>query len=331
MWRAGAFVLALLAAVIITAVVARSPARECNACAAQHEGQPLDAQQEHETVQAYEARRVPKDVDWKHVIQTFDRHAYDHGFPRTVWLTMNSTEILDTPGVVTDIVEHLRRANPAWDVRVFGLEDRRAWLATHSPRALAAHDAMIAGAFQADIWRLAVLAKEGGVYLDAGVLPVCSLDALVGRWHPGARRILVRDYRHPERVWNGMFAALPHDPFFAAALSHVCDNVETRVRDVDMLAVSGPKAVGSVWATWSGRGDVPLEMGWDAATRTYTLDWTWLSAVTDGGHHDRPVLHMKYAWMKAYRDHMRPFATEHYGDLWSRGLIYVGDRVKEDN
>ena len=67
-----------------------------------------------------------------------------------------------------------------WDYRFDDDEDARAFISLNfSEEVLYSFDALIPGAFKADLFRLCVLLIEGGVYSDVGLLAVSKLDKAI--------------------------------------------------------------------------------------------------------------------------------------------------------
>lgn len=118
------------------------------------------------------------------------------------------------------------RLNPGLDMRLYDDAGARAVMAQVLPGRLASYDAMPFGVMRADVFRLAVLLRDGGVYVDIDMRPErrlpddlflrpCSLsvEARLTR-----RRQRELGYARPLQIANCILAARPGHPFLRAAL-----------------------------------------------------------------------------------------------------------------
>lgn len=135
----------------------------------------------------------------------------DAEIPRRIHQFWDAT---DPPEDVSELMDSWRERNPGWSYRRFDTASARAYLSEHLPvevqRAFrSAHHV----AQKSDVFRLAVLACEGGVYADADDRCMGSLDALV------ADRELVLRQEHLGSIGNNFIAVRPGHPLVVAALT----------------------------------------------------------------------------------------------------------------
>lgn len=84
--------------------------------------------------------------------------------PRIIWQT-NYTDRATLPVYLNYLFNRL--ISPTWEYRFHLTEDRRVFISQHyDADVLACYDRLQIGAAQADFWRVLVLNKMGGVYLD---------------------------------------------------------------------------------------------------------------------------------------------------------------------
>ena len=118
------------------------------------------------------------------------------------------------------------RLNPGLELRLYDDDASRAVLAEVAPQHLAAYDAMPFGVMRADVFRLAVLWRDGGLYADIDMQPLrplppdlfarpCSLSVEA---HLGARRQRELGYLKPLQIANCILAARPGHPLLHAAI-----------------------------------------------------------------------------------------------------------------
>jgi hypothetical protein len=191
--------------------------------------------------------------------------------------------------------------NSGWEYRFYTDMDAKQYiLKNFPPRFVDAFDALIPGAYKADLFRYLVLMKEGGVYADVDIMLDTTLDTFIT---PSmsffAPRDVVGDYAgEPFCLWNGLIGAAPGHPFIVRAVERlvnlilersdlydmerdVCrrvdEPVETwKIRAEPLLLFSGPCALGV--AANEARGRPSLE--------AFDTGWLGLEDLGFGGKQD---------------------------------------------
>jgi mannosyltransferase OCH1-like enzyme len=141
------------------------------------------------------------------------------------------------------LIESWKRSG--WEYNFYDDDSAGEFLSLHFPPEVRdAYDAVIPGAFKADLFRYCVLLIKGGVYSDMDVMLESNLDAAVPPdigfmvpvdepgSKPGFRMCL----------WNGMMAAAPAHPFLARAIDRIVHNIRNRftVVDYDQIMCNNP-------------------------------------------------------------------------------------------
>jgi hypothetical protein len=191
--------------------------------------------------------------------------------------------------------------NSGWDYRFYNDADAKQYILTNfPPRFVDAFDALIPGAYKADLFRYLVLMKEGGVYADVDIMLDTTLDTFIT---PSmsffAPRDVVGEYAgEPFCLWNGLIGAAPGHPFIVRAVERlvnlilersdlydmerdICrrvdEPVETwKIRAEPLLLFSGPCALGV--AANEARGRPSLE--------AFDTGWLGLENLGYGGKQD---------------------------------------------
>jgi len=120
--------------------------------------------------------------------------------------------------------------------------------ANFPPEVREAYDAIIPGAFKADLFRYCVLLIMGGIYADMDILLESNLDEIV---HPSVGFMTPQDspgetIGHRHCLWNGLMAVAPGHPFLAKTVENVVNNVRNRFTSVDYDDMLCPNPVLSV-------------------------------------------------------------------------------------
>jgi tetratricopeptide (TPR) repeat protein len=148
------------------------------------------------------------------------------------------------PDDVARLVESWSAMHPGWQHMVFSTDSARAWLAAHhGQRAVSAFRAARHPATKADLFRLAFLATNGGVWCDIDDRPVRPLDDLVQ-----GRRLVC--WQEPfATIGNNVIAVAPGHPAITGALEEVLDNVLAGFSEATWLA-TGPGLLTRSVADW---------------------------------------------------------------------------------
>jgi Glycosyltransferase sugar-binding region containing DXD motif len=178
-----------------------------------------------------------------------------------------------------------------WEYRFYNETETRAYVKDNFPgRFLEAYDALIPGAFKADLFRYLVLLRDGGVYADVDLLLETNLDSFIP---PTLSFFSARDDGVSSEedqqfcLWNGLLASAPGHPIMARAAERVLTLVLNRADAFDMeqemchfsgpddaepwkvrlarvLLLSGPCALGVAVNHVLGKSSLlsRIELGW---------------------------------------------------------------------
>jgi hypothetical protein len=202
---------------------------------------------------------------------------------------------------------HLQRLQNSWkasgwDYRFYTDATARVFIQENYPdRFVEAYDAILAGAFKADLFRLLVLLKEGGIYADIDVQLDVNLDSFLT---PNLSFFVPRDVAidHWPRanycLWNGLLGAAPGHPIIARAVEDLLNRILNRqdyydmegsvcsqnpdseiwkLRSFPILLVTGPCALGI---------SVNGALGRDNLVQGFDLGWLPEGRFPDDDHDD---------------------------------------------
>lgn len=181
-----------------------------------------------------------------------------------------------------------------WEYRLYTDETARQYIMDHFPtHFLEAYDAIIPGAYKADLFRYMLLMKEGGIYADIDVMLETSLEQFViPSMSFFAPRDCVGEFASGQYcLWNGIIGAAPGHPIMIHAVERVVNMVLNRsdlldlerdvarksgidtetwkVRAVQELLLSGPCALGISVNEALGRDSLTrFDVGWIDGTVT---------------------------------------------------------------
>lgn len=136
-----------------------------------------------------------------------------------------------------------------YDYRFHTTADRLAYISEHFPgRPLKLYKRLTIGAAQADLWRLLVLYKEGGIYMDIDSHLVWPLSRLI---KAETSEIFLR-YKSGDAT-NYFIASKPQNPTIKALINEALNRIES-LNSNDVHEITGPAVFRDVLAdrehTW---------------------------------------------------------------------------------
>lgn len=141
--------------------------------------------------------------------------------PRIIWQT-NFTDRVTLPVYLNYLFNRLMA--PRFEYRFMITEARREFIAEHYPEILPHYERLQIGAAQADLWRLLVLLKSGGVYLDIDAHQIWPLSCVLGT----EREELYVTTRRGD-LSNYFIASAPGNSHMKAVIDQIISNITGEV------------------------------------------------------------------------------------------------------
>lgn len=259
--------------------------------------------------------------------------------PRIVWRT-GPFPRGELPPQAARALDSFVTLNPGWTQVYTTDEENREFLGRVDPRALAAYDALVPGAFKADVWRLFVLRECGGVYADLGMTLLQPLSTFLDPVRDDC--MLVVDLINPWwghglcALYNAFMAVRPHHPLLDAMCEAVVTNVLQRRYGANMLDITGPVALGRVFTAFGGLpptqplmpGRVQLHNPTHGVVRVVlgAFDPQDKAVLVGPNPSQGPILARKF---EGYTAVVYGSRMPHYATLWRARKVYVEDLDKD--
>lgn len=204
--------------------------------------------------------------------------------------------------------------------------DIETFIKNHYPQFWEDYDVLIPGAFKADLWRLLILYKFGGIYCDFGHLFLKPLDDVIDREND--ELILVRDQKINGKynaIHNAFIACYPRHPFIKHAIDDVIDNIRKRMYGKNPLDITGPRCLGKSLNKYMKKASSLSEFhtGYQSMLdgKLYILQLTYpyihVSSINDESNR---FIQTKFS---GYKDIMyRQRKTPHYDVYWHKRMVY---------
>ena len=229
---------------------------------------------------------------------------------------------------MVDAMSSFTEMAPRW-IQVYCTDaDQENFLRQFFPSALGPWMSLHAPAFRADLWRLLVLEKFGGLYMDLGQSLLHPLETF---FDPDVDQFLcVLDRIGPSKVprlYQAILGAYPQHPLIVAMANKVLKNVRSKTYGDDPLDITGPTAVGRAVLEVLNTCQLPI-VGKHEILSPFVIKMTVLDHKGDfrvvGLDSLTQVIRTKFP------DYDRIMYSGHragvrYGDLWRDRTVY-GER-----
>jgi mannosyltransferase OCH1-like enzyme len=154
----------------------------------------------------------------------------------------------DLPPKIKECVETLKNQNPEFEHYLFDDDDCRNFIIKNfDEKVLNAYDSLIPGAYKADLWRLCILYKMGGIYID--IKYKCADDIKLIDFTD--KEYFVEDYSintPGERgVYNGFMICHKENPILIKAINRIVSNVEEKYYGMYPTSPTGPGVLGKIF------------------------------------------------------------------------------------
>ncbi len=164
--------------------------------------------------------------------------------PRKIFQTWESSEVTPSTFQAANAwVTH----NSNWEYNFYNEIERRGFIKNNfSISVLNAYDALIPGAYKADLWRYCILYVYGGVYADIKIIPCTSLDDILEL----DTEFTSAKERHGSHhlkgaIWNTFICSKPQHPFLKRSIDKIVDNVVRNDYGKNALYPTGPFLLGN--------------------------------------------------------------------------------------
>jgi len=144
------------------------------------------------------------------------------------------------PGRLKNWSESWKTCLPGWEYRLTTDSDNRDYIAKHFPSLLATYDGYDSPIKRADAFRYAVLAKEGGLYVDLDIECLRDPSSIFDSME-GMSDLLVCEGPSCRQISNAIMASTGPSRFFRTVVSLLEDpNISPRHKG-DVVSTTGPK------------------------------------------------------------------------------------------
>lgn len=256
----------------------------------------------------------------------FQLHKEQKKIPKIVFRT-GPFKLTNAPNVIKENLQNLVDQNPDYIQVYFDDDDCRNFIAEFFPEYILEYDVLIPTAFKADLWRLLVIYKYGGIYNDIGHMYITPIDEIVT--DQGNIVLCIDDVNYRLKgIHNAFFASYPQSNVIKFLINVVITNIRNRTYGIDPLSITGPHA----WAVGIN----------EYLNRNINSDFEKGFKTDNWGNHITFVEYIAYKWkdprnhivntkgipciLTKFPDYYNVMYDKrnvlHYGDLWHSKQVY---------
>jgi len=165
--------------------------------------------------------------------------------PRKIWQTWKTHEL---PPKMKECIDTLKNNHPEFEYKMFDNEECRTFIKEFFPdEVLVAYDALIPGAYKADLWRYCVLYIYGGIYLDVKIQFTSgfTLNSLLDKEYIVKDGMFTKNGIEYASIYTGVMVCKKANPLILNAIVNVIYNVSTKFMGKNPWQPTGPFLLGN--------------------------------------------------------------------------------------
>jgi len=168
--------------------------------------------------------------------------------PKNIFITLNDKNILNCDtNKITIIIKKIKKEYPEYKVNIYDDKESYELVKNYNDNLLLnCYEEILPAAFKADIFRLVVLIKFGGIYIDTGIFP-----------NPKYFKPLLKDkelllcedragHFPGYKIYNAIIASVKDHIFLKNALNTIKNNISHFNYGISMLDITGPCTLGTL-------------------------------------------------------------------------------------
>lgn len=180
--------------------------------------------------------------------------------PKQIFLTLDK-EYSELPQIIKDNIENTKSINPEYKIRYYSNSDAEKFIEENFPEYLDDYNTLIPGAYKADLFRLLLLYKYGGVYNDIGHVYLKPIHKFISENETLV--VCAHDLGSPsDHLYNGIIASVNDHPVIKKSIDIVIENIRNRYHGRSALEPTGPISFAKAFNLHFERNpDEPIDVG----------------------------------------------------------------------
>jgi len=229
------------------------------------------------------------------------KYEYNSIIPLDVYQTWHSKEL---PPLMSENLLNLKNTNNKFKFYLYDDNDCREFIKNNfSNDVFNSYNNLVPGAYKADLWRLCILYKKGGIYLD-----------IRNKFYNNFKLIDLTEAEHYcydrpiNCIYNSIMVSQKDSIFLLKCIEEIVDNVKNLYYGNCPLDPTGPGLLGKVIKKYNFKLNIDLYK----PKEQFELDY---------------VIYKDVQIMKGYDgycEERKQFSiVKHYGELWNNKQIYL--------
>ena len=173
--------------------------------------------------------------------------------PLHVYMTWKHKQL---PPLMRQSLITLQQQNPEFQFHLYSDEDCLDFIRKHfSPMVVSAFNALLPGAYKADLWRLCILYVNGGYYMDIKLSSINGFRLI--ELSDGEHFALDRP-QHSLHIYNAIMVCKAKNPFLLKCIRQIVYHVSIQYYGESYLSPTGPEMMGRVAKSFR----LPIDMNY---------------------------------------------------------------------
>jgi mannosyltransferase OCH1-like enzyme len=234
---------------------------------------------------------------------------YNPVIPLHVYMTWKQKPL---PPLMQQNVIRLMQLNPEFTFHIYSDEECLAFIQQHfTPDVADAFDALLPGAYKADLWRLCILYIRGGYYMDIKLSPIKKFRLI----ELSEGEHFVRDRpKHSLHIYNALMVCKANNPFLFQCIRQIVHHVKIRYYGSSILSPTGPEMLGRIAQSFK----LPIDLVYPMAYPDHIM------------YNGTLILKNYNYYRNEQRVHEQQVKQPHYFDAWFKRQVYkinIPDKV----
>lgn len=163
---------------------------------------------------------------------------YINNFPKIIYRTYNEKEVCSS--MFKNCHEKWLEMNPDFSIIWFSNENCDSFMKKYFKGAICdCYNLLKPSAYKADLWRLCILYKFGGFYVDAFCRPFMSIEKMIQGCNCNFISVLDSSFSK-SGIHNGFIVSIKKHPFLKQGIRDIVNNVKKRYYGFCPLSITGP-------------------------------------------------------------------------------------------
>lgn len=210
--------------------------------------------------------------------------------------------------------------NPEYEYYFYDDKEVADYINTNFPQYIKHYNSVKPGAFKADLFRLLVLYREGGVYLDCKSYTVTPLRDILRK----EDELYMTQDIIKGCIYQGFIASTPGHELVKKFIDKYISNIESKYYGINTLDIGGPQMIGRVFNLHYGKNELGSIESFDrdgvrigATVKLINSSLEVLMSI------DKKELYCERANSDYYKNKLKSMLSgKDYGVAWAMGKVY---------